>query len=202
MEADMHVSNYLHDFDRGQDPARRHRRFWQTRRDRRDHARNRPPRRVNEVTLFRHFRNKDELLRRVVLGSSQRFEDVFATAPLNTAADFRRTVDNYARVYLKKLVENEEFVRTFMGEMTRHLELCRRLFAEGGKPTRQKFVAYLRAAKRRGLVRSGIDPAMAADALSAMLLGGVLRRPLTLAQYDLNAYAKSCVKLYLKGVEA
>jgi len=157
---------------------------------------------VNEVTLFRHFRNKDELLRRVILSSSRQFEDVFAAAPLETAADFRRTVENYAQVYLRRLVENEEFVRTFMGEMTRHLALCRRLFAEGSKPTRQRFVAFLRAAKRRGLVRSGVDPAMAADALSAMLLGGVLRRPLNVARYDLDAYAKSCVKLYLKGVQA
>jgi AcrR family transcriptional regulator len=157
--------------------------------------------RVNEVTLFRHFRNKDELLRRVVFCSGQRFEEVFAAAPLRTAADFRRTVETYAKAYARKLVENEEFIRTFMGEMTRHLELCRRLFAEGGRPTRQKFIAYLRAAKRRGLVRSGLDPTMSADALSAMLLGGILRRPLTSAQYDLDDYVKTCVKLYLKGVQ-
>jgi AcrR family transcriptional regulator len=158
--------------------------------------------RVNEVTVFRHFRNKDELLRRVIVCSGQRFEDVFAAAPLRTAADFRRTVETYAKVYTRKLVENEEFIRTFMGELTRHLELCRRLFAEGGKPARQKFIAYLRAARRRGLVRAGVDPTMAADALSAMLLGGVLRRPLTSAQYDIDAYARTCVKLYLKGVQA
>jgi AcrR family transcriptional regulator len=157
--------------------------------------------RVNEVTLFRHFRNKDELLERVITCSSQRFEDVFATAPLRTAADFRRTVENYAQVYARKLIENEELVRTFMGELTRHLALCRRLFAEGGKPARQKFIAYLRAAKRRGHVRSGIDPTMSADALSAMLLGGVLRRPLTSAQYYIEDYVKTCVKIYLKGLQ-
>jgi AcrR family transcriptional regulator len=157
--------------------------------------------RVNEVTLFRHFNNKDELLRRVILCSSQQFEDVFAAAPLETEADFRRTVETYALVYARKLVANEEFVRTFMGELTRHLELCRRLFTEGGKPARQKFIAYLRAAKRRGLMRSGIDPTMAADALSAMILGGVLRRPLTRAQYTIEAYVKTCVKIYLPGIE-
>ena len=157
--------------------------------------------RVNEVTLFRHFRNKEELLRRVILCSGHRFENVFAAAPLESAADLRRTVRNYAQVYARKLIENEEFVRTFIGELSRHPGLCRRLFSEGGKPTRQKFIAYLRAARRKGLVRAGLDPTQAADALSAMLLGGVLRRPLTSAQYGVDAYVKTCVKLYLRGLE-
>jgi AcrR family transcriptional regulator len=157
--------------------------------------------RVNEVTLFRHFKNKEELLRRVILCSGQRFADVFDAAPLETAADLRRTVENYARVYAQKLSENEEFVRTFMGELTRHLKLCRRLFDEGGKPTRQKFIAYLLAAKRKGLVRRNLDPVMAADTLTAMILGGVMRRPLTSAHYDLDDYVKTCVAIYLKGLQ-
>lgn len=157
--------------------------------------------RVNEVTLFRHFRNKDELLRRVVTCSSQRLEDVFTDAPLRNAADFRRTIRNYSKVYARKLIENEELVRTFMGELTRHLDLCKRLFAEGGKPTRQKFIDYLRAAKRKKIIRAGIDPTMAADTFTAMLLGGILRRPLTDPQYDFPSYVKQCVKLYLKGLE-
>ncbi len=157
--------------------------------------------RVNEVTLFRHFRNKDELLRRVVLCSGQRFEEVFADAPVQTAADVRRTVENYARVYAQKLIENEEFVRTFMGELTRHLSLYRRLFGESGKPTRERFIAYLRAARRRGLIRRDVDPTLAADTLTAMLLGGVLRRPLTSAHYEITDYVKASVKLYLRGLQ-
>jgi AcrR family transcriptional regulator len=156
---------------------------------------------VNEVTLFRLFKNKEELLRRVVLCSSNRFAEVFTAAPVETPADLRRTVENYARVYAQKLSENEEFVRTFMGELTRHLSLCRRLFDEGGAPTRQKFIDYLRAAKRRGLVRRNLDPTMAADALTAMILGGVMRRPLASAHYELDDFVKTCVTIYLKGLQ-
>jgi AcrR family transcriptional regulator len=157
--------------------------------------------RVNEVTLFRLFKNKEELLRRVILCSGQRFADVFDAAPLESAADLRRTVENFARVYAQKVSENEEFIRTFMGELTRHLKLCRRLFVEGGAPTRQKFIDYLRAAKRRGLLRKDIDPTMAADALTAMIFGGVMRRPLTSDTYDFDDYVKVGVKIYLKGIQ-
>src|ERR1700749_523604 len=65
---------------------------------------------VNEVTLFRLFRNKDELLRRVIACSSAPFEPASADAPAETAADARRTIENFAKVYMKKLTENEEFV--------------------------------------------------------------------------------------------
>ena len=157
--------------------------------------------RVNEVTLFRHFKNKNELLRRVILQSSRRFEQVFSAAPLKTASDLRRTVENYASVYVEKLSENEEFVRTFLGELNRHLKLCRSLFVEAGRPVRQRFVAYLRAARRNGLVRADLDVVTAADALSAMLLGGIMRRPLTAAEYSTRRYVKTCVKLYLKGIQ-
>jgi AcrR family transcriptional regulator len=157
--------------------------------------------RVNEVTLFRHFKNKNELLRRVMLQSARRFEPVFSDAASETAADLRGTVENYAAVYARKLSENEEFVRTFLGEMTRQPKLCRSLFVEAGRQVRQKFIAYLRAAQRNGLVRADLDVPTAADALSGMLLGGIMRRPLTAGEYETKSYVKTCVKLYLQGIQ-
>ena len=45
---------------------------------------------VNEVTLFRYFKNKNELLRQVVMQSSKRYEQVFAEAALETPDDLRQ----------------------------------------------------------------------------------------------------------------
>ena len=157
--------------------------------------------RVNEVTLFRHFKSKNELLRRVVMQSGERLHQVFAEAPLENGDDLRRTVENFVSAYVQKLTDNEQLIRTFMGEMTRHLKLSRRLFVEAGKPVRQKFIAYLRAAQQKGLVRADLDPVTAADTLSCMLLGGILRRPLTSGEYEVEAYVKTCVEIYLKGLQ-
>src|SRR6202050_4875444 len=112
---------------------------------------------VNEVTLFRYFKNKNELLRQVVLQSCKRYEQVFAEASHESPEDLRRTVRSYAGAYAQKLRDNEDLVRTFMGEMKRHLKLCRRLFVESAKPVRQKFIAYLQAAQKAGLVRKDLD---------------------------------------------
>src|SRR6202041_2617177 len=95
---------------------------------------------VNEVTLFRYFKNKNELLRQVVLQSCKRYEQVFADASRESIDDLRRTVRTYAETYAQKLRDNEDLVRTFMGEMNRHLKLCRSLFAGAVKPARQKFI--------------------------------------------------------------
>jgi AcrR family transcriptional regulator len=156
---------------------------------------------VNEVTLFRYFRNKNELLRQVVLQSCKRYEQVFADASLETVDDLRRTVRNYAETYAQKLRDNEDFVRTFVGEMTRHLKLCRSLFVKSAKPVRQKFIAYLQAAQKAGLVRKDLDPITATDALSGMLMAGALRRPLTESIYSNRLYVETCVELFLKGIE-
>src|SRR5471032_2842323 len=69
---------------------------------------------VNEVTLFRYFKNKNELLRQVVLQSAKRYEQVFAEASVKTPDDLRRTIRSYAGTYARKLRDNENFVRTFM----------------------------------------------------------------------------------------
>ena len=157
--------------------------------------------RVNEVTLFRHFKNKDELLRQVVLSCSKRYENIFTEALFATPADLRRTVQAFAAGYARMLLENEDFVRTFFGELNRHLKLCRSLFVDSGKPARQKFIDYLRAAQKARLVRRNLDVTLAADALTGMLLSGVIRRPLTEGTYTNEDYVTTCVELFLKGIE-
>jgi AcrR family transcriptional regulator len=157
--------------------------------------------RVNEVTLFRHFRNKEELLRQVVLQKSKLYEDVFAEASFESAADLRRTVQAFARTYARMLLQNEDFIRTFVGELHRHQKLCRRLFVESSKSSRQRFIAYLHGAQKSGLVRRELDIETAADALTGMLLIGMIRRPLTESIYANERYVKTCIELFLKGIE-
>jgi len=156
---------------------------------------------VNEVTLFRYFKNKNELLRQALLCSAARYEQVFAEASLDSTDDLRRTVRSYAQAYANKLRENEDLVRTFMGEMTRHLKLCRSLFVESSKLSREKFIAYLVAGQKAALIRQDMDAETAADALTGMLMAGGLRRPLTDSYYSSKRYVDTCVELFLKGIE-
>ncbi|MCE0523296.1 MAG: TetR/AcrR family transcriptional regulator [Methylacidiphilales bacterium] len=156
---------------------------------------------VNEVTLFRYFKNKNELLRQVILQSARRYEHVFAEASFETPDDLRRTVKTYAAIYVSTLRDREDFIRTFLGEINRRLKLCRSLFVGSIKPARQKFIHYLQAAQKARLVRQDLDVTIAADALTGMLLAGILRRPLTESVYSYTRYSETCVELFLEGIE-
>jgi len=156
---------------------------------------------VNEVTLFRHFKNKEELLRQVVCNYSKNFENVFADASFESQADMRRTVQSFVLSYSKMLLKKEEFVRTFFAEMKRHQKLCRQLFVESSKSVRGKFIVYLQTAQKNQLIRADVDITTAADALSGMLLIGVMRRPLTKGTYSYETYVKTCLELFLRGIE-
>lgn len=153
---------------------------------------------VNEVTLFRYFKNKDQLLRAVVMASSQRYEDFFNTALLGTETDLENTVQSFAELYQSMLQQNEEFVRTFFGELNRYPKLGRRLFVEAARMKRNRFISYLRKAQKHQLVRRDVNLAMSVDALTGMLLAGALRRPLL--KYSASVYARTCTRIFLKGI--
>lgn len=155
---------------------------------------------VNEVTLFRYFKNKNELLRQVVLKSALKYEDIFADAPYATAEDLARTVRMFSEVYLKVLRKKEEFIRTFLGELNRRPKLCRGLFVESSKLVRGKFIEYLERAQKNGLIRAELDPVTTADALSGMLMSGVLRRPLTEPEYSNEKFSAECTEIFLRGI--
>jgi AcrR family transcriptional regulator len=155
---------------------------------------------VNEVTLFRRFKSKQELLRQVVLKSSKDYESVFENAPLETIDDVRRTIEAHVAVHLRKLRASEEFVRTFYGEWKRHPDLCRRVLAESDKPVRRKFIEYLKAAQKKGLIWDELDVTTAADALTGMLVAGILRRPFTDREYTNSRFSKTCQNLFFRGI--
>jgi AcrR family transcriptional regulator len=156
---------------------------------------------VNEVTLFRYFKSKNQLLRQVVLKSSLQYEDIFADAPFATPEDLNKTVWMFAEVYMKMLRKKEEFIRTFLGELNRRPKLCRGLFVESSKHVRRKFIDYLGRAQKHGLIRAGLDPVTTADALTGMMLAGVLRRPLTEPEYSNESFTKNCTEIFLRGIQ-
>ncbi len=122
--------------------------------------------RVNEVTLFPPFPEQERAAAANGDLLGQAVRPRFRHASVKSRADFRKTVRSFADAYRKKLNSHEDLVRTFIGELKRHLKLSRRLFVEGSKNTRQRFIDYLKAAQKAKLVRRDIDPVAASDALA------------------------------------
>ncbi|MDZ8082625.1 MAG: TetR/AcrR family transcriptional regulator [Nostoc sp. DcaGUA01] len=156
---------------------------------------------VNEVTLFRHFTSKEQLLGAVI-------ENVFALQiealahPQAWTQDLKIDLKQYAQLYNTMLETHEDLIRTFIGEAKRHPEAARQVIEEAAKPLREKLIAYLQSGQRRGMVKADVDPFPAVDMFTGMLLAGMLCRTAKFNQgnYNCEEYIETCVDIFVRGI--
>jgi AcrR family transcriptional regulator len=158
---------------------------------------------VNEVTLFRHFSTKDNLLAAVV-GRAFGPEDPRPKPVLPEATgDLRRDLANFARFYEAMLTDNLPLIRTLIGEIHRHREHERQVLYGIFRPLRTELVARLELARERGVIRPEVVTAIVADQLAGMIFTGVLRRSgkSKPAEYGAEDYLEACVEVLARGIE-
>lgn len=157
---------------------------------------------VNEVTLFRHFQSKEQLLAAVV-GQATALQVEALAHQEEWTQDLHTDLTHYAWLYNTMLEEYEAMIRTFIGEAKRHPEAARRVLSEAAQPLREKLIAYLYSGIDRGTVRGDVDPKVAADLFTGMLLSGMLRRSATPTSlgYSRESYISSCVELFVRGIQ-
>jgi AcrR family transcriptional regulator len=158
---------------------------------------------VNEVTLFRHFHNKQELLRAVI---SRVFVDSPEVASREEAqafgADLRALLRAYVTSYHAQLRKNVPIIRVLIGEIQhcheREVQVVQGVF----RPQRKKFIAQWAAARKHGWVRDSVDLTIIADQLGAMVFVETLRETLPLTrQYSVKKYLEACVETVARAIE-
>lgn len=155
---------------------------------------------VNEVTLFRHFQSKEQLLGAVVQQTTVQVE---ALADQDEwTGNLHIDLVNYAWLYNNMLEEQEALIRMFIGEAKRHPEAALRVLREAVLPLHEKLIVYLRNGIEQGNVRPDIDFLPTVDLFTGMLLSGILRRNAapTPRGYCRERYIESCVDLFVRGI--
>ncbi|MDB6067724.1 MAG: transcriptional regulator, TetR family [Pedosphaera sp.] len=158
---------------------------------------------VNEVTLFRQFRSKENLLAAVVgCTFDAQKTDLKPALPASTG-DLRLDLANYVRLYESLLTKNLPLIRTLIGEIHHHRDQQKKVADGIFRPLRNELIARLRQAQERGMVRSDVVPAVTADLLGGMVFTGVLRRcsPNKPMEYTPTDYLHACVELLARGIE-
>jgi AcrR family transcriptional regulator len=155
---------------------------------------------VNEVTLFRLFQTKQNLLTAVL-------ERVFAPAtdrvrPPEVETDLSEIVREYAVSYAAGINKNLALRRVLIGEIQHFQEhelmVIRGIF----EPTRQQLIGRLRAAQEAGLARKDTNPALVADQINAIVFMGVLKNSLpTCREYSAREYIDACVETIVRAFE-
>ncbi|MBF2066633.1 MAG: TetR/AcrR family transcriptional regulator [Calothrix sp. C42_A2020_038] len=158
---------------------------------------------VNEVTLFRHFQNKEQLLAAVI----EKVIALQAEALDNQdkwTQDLYTDLSHYAWLFNQMLEEHEALIRTFIGEAKRHPNAACQILHDAAQSLNEKLIAYLRKGQENDTVRSDIDLMPAVDMFTGMLLAGMLRRtatPSTLG-YSTKLYIETCVNLFVTGISS
>ena len=165
---------------------------------------------VNEVTLFRHFQNKEGLLKAVLQSTFDQQEKAALTAaPVNgetvagrVPVGLREGLVAFAERYEELLRRNILLLRTLLGEIHRHREHEARMLRCIFAPLKAELLETIKQARELGTVRPEIEPGVAADLFSSAIFVDVLRRSLhSEPGYTAEHHRKSVVEIFVRGVE-
>lgn len=127
---------------------------------------------VNEVTLFRHFPNKQTLLHAALHSFIE--QTPYLRLP-DTPGDVAAELDAWARDHHKHLHRLRALIRTFMGEFEENPEQCKQAMCTSINIANE-LTDYLTAAQRAGLVADTFVPAAATSMLMGTLFSDALSR--------------------------
>jgi AcrR family transcriptional regulator len=105
---------------------------------------------VNEVTLFRHFGNKQNLFAAVV--AEYAAPGLTAALQPELSGDYRQDLITMGRQVLALMLERRDAVRLMLCE-AEHFPQVREVIAQNPRRLRQALSAYLQAQEARGRVR-------------------------------------------------
>lgn len=153
---------------------------------------------VNEVTLFRHFNTREQLLRATLEYGCEAFDVLVEPERI-----CRGGLEGYIRDIYSVVKQREAIVRAFIGEARFLPESIRRSLQEFMLTRKARFVALLQRAQQGGFVRKEVDVSAAADFIRDAIHSAMLRHTL----YDTDpetvaAYLRGVTDIFYRGIKA
>src|ERR1700722_4620608 len=156
---------------------------------------------VNEVTLFRHFKSKEQLLRAVLqrgLASEVAIMDHHSSWKEN----LRESREKYANHYYSHMEKKKGIARAFLAEAQVLPKSMQTMIADVIQPVRERLVLILADAQRAGVVRSEVNVECALDPFKNSLYAGMLRQgPYLPRNYTTETYIATVVDIFVRGIE-
>ena len=155
---------------------------------------------VNEVTLFRHFGSKEELLQKAMGRLTS--EDLPISLP-DVPVDPQRELSKWAKTHHAQLTRMSSLIRTCMGESEEHPEMAR---CAQNRPLRvaAELRAYLIKLQQRGMADAKLDVPIATSLLMGAIFNDALGRSVMPELFTTPAAQAPVryVKLFLRAIGA
>jgi AcrR family transcriptional regulator len=135
---------------------------------------------VNEVTLFRHFKTKDDLMSAAL---DSLVDMISARGLPDTPVDPAAELGAWARDHHKQLHKFRALIRKTMGEFDEHPDMCARSMRASTKIAGD-LADYLKALQQTGLASKGWKPDAAASMLMGTLFADAIGRDTTPGRFS------------------
>jgi AcrR family transcriptional regulator len=153
------------------------------------------------VTLFRHFKSKEQLLR-AVLQRGLTSEVAMMDQHSSWKENLRESMEKYARHYYSHIEKKKGIARAFLAEGQILPKSMQTMIAEVIRPVRERLVLILKDAQRAGVVRNDVNAECALDAFKNTLYAGMLRQGVYVPRsYTMEVYISTVVDIFVRGIE-
>jgi len=157
---------------------------------------------VNEVTIFRHFHTREELIRSTMEQGCAAFNAL--THPEEIwKGELADRLERYVREVYSAVKEREAIARALIGEARFLPESMRRALREFMLTKKAGLVAALKEAQKRGLIRKDVDLSVAADFIRDSILSAMLRHTLHKTDPEtVDAHLRGITDIFYRGIKA
>jgi len=156
---------------------------------------------IHETTLFRHFENKQAVLKAVINQLSQEMMACLNQHPAEWTEDLKADLLFYARTYHRALIQHNDLIRMLVGEGNRYADFLREVMQDSNLPFKEHLHAYFDQAKLMGLIRSNLDSSRLSNMLTGMIFAGVLRSCLPPADGLTDEFVQDCLDVFIHGIQ-
>ena len=157
---------------------------------------------VNEVTLFRHFRTREELLRATLAHGCTTLEAL--VQPDEVWKDrLSDRLERYVREMYSAIRQREAIARAFVSEARALPESIRSALHEFMLKTKTGFVSKLKEARELGLVRKDVDLSAATDLIRDAIHSAMLRHTAYNTDPEaVDAHLRGITEIFYRGIKA
>ncbi len=158
---------------------------------------------VNEVTLFRHFRTREELLRATLDQGCATFEALVEQSDEVWKDRLPERLEHYIREMYSVVRQREALVRAFASEARTLPESIRSALREFMEQRKTRFVARLKKAQELGLVRKDVDLSAASDLIRDSIHSAILRHTAYKTDAEaVDAHLRGVTDIFYHGIKA
>src|SRR5580700_1501135 len=156
---------------------------------------------VNEVTLFRHFNSREQLLRATLEYGCEAF-DALVEPERICRGELLGGLEGYIRDIYSVVKQREAIVRAFIGEARLLPESIRSLLQEFMLIRKTRLVALLQGAQERGFVRKDVDVSAAADFIRDSIHSATLRHSFYHTDPEtVDAHLRGVTDIFYRGIK-